>query len=327
MPYKVYRKVFHNHVAKAIADIVFSPITFFSCIWLKYLRKDWTYLPVAEHIYKLIGIFPIQNHYYEPLFIFDKHLRHPLSQARELPGIDLNIDGQLSLLSELKFTSEFLTDLNKPREEPKYHFDNGFFGHGDAEFYYNIIRHRKPARIIEIGSGNSTLIANMASQKNYEETGIATSITCIEPYEIGWLESIGVNVERKQVQDIDVSFFMELSADDILFIDSSHMIRPQGDVLYEILRILPVLPPGVLIHIHDIFTPHDYPSNWVTKDHRFWNEQYLLEAFLCFNSSFSIIAALNFLRHHSPAIFQDTLFIDTPGEGIEPASFWITRKK
>src|SRR5690606_29222842 len=99
----------------------------------------------------------------------------------------------------------------------------------------------------------------------------------------------GVEVLRKKVEDIPLEYFRQLQPNDVLFIDSSHVIRPQGDVLYEFLELLPDLPSGVFVHIHDIFTPFDYPEDWV-KDHvRLWNEQYLLEAFLSFNRDFRIV--------------------------------------
>jgi hypothetical protein len=88
-----------------------------------------------------------------------------------------------------------------------------------------------------------------------------------------------------------------LEANDILFIDSSHVIRQQGDVEHEYLRLLGLLRPGVIIHAHDIFTPRDYPAAWVLEDRGLWNEQYLLEAFLSFNDSFEVLAALNYLSH------------------------------
>ena len=93
-------------------------------------------------------------------------------------------------------------------------------------------------------------------------------------------------------------FFQQLKSNDLLFIDSSHIIRPQGDVLFEYLELLPTLKPGVLIHVHDIFTPRDYPDEWVYKNHCLWNEQYLLEALISFNSGFRIIGALNYLAHN-----------------------------
>lgn len=118
-------------------------------------------------------------------------------------------------------------------------------------------------------------------------------------------------------------FFQQLRANDILFIDSSHIIRPQGDVLFEYFEILPALNSGVIVHIHDIFTPKDYPAEWINK-HMFWNEQYLVEAFLSFNTSFRVIGALNYLAHNFPKEFaaKCPIFSQEPNE---PKAFWLIK--
>ena len=118
---------------------------------------------------------------------------------------------------------------------------------------------------------------------------------CIEPYEIEWLEKLNVKVIRELVENTDTTVFSTLDKNDILFIDSSHIIRPQGDVLFEYLEILPVLKSGVFVHIHDIFTPEDYPDDWVNNA-SFWNEQYLLEAFLSFNNEFIVYRSYQFFN-------------------------------
>lgn len=115
-----------------------------------------------------------------------------------------------------------------------------------------------------------------------------------------------------------------LDAGDILFIDSSHMIRPQGDVLFELLELLPTLRPGVMVHFHDIFTPKDYPEEWVMGIHRFWNEQYLLEAFLTNNSDWKIVLAANYLKHKHFTELQTACPNLT--EEHEPGSMYLERK-
>ncbi|HAX18069.1 MAG TPA: hypothetical protein DCY00_05695, partial [Actinobacteria bacterium] len=119
--------------------------------------------------------------------------------------------------------------------------------------------------------------------------------------------------------------FKKLDCNDILFIDSSHMIRPQGDVLYEYLELLPDLNNGVIVHIHDIFSPKDYPEEWVIGDVRFWNEQYLLEAFLTSNSRWKIIGALNFLHHNYYELLIEKCPRLTPDR--EPGSFYIQKQE
>ena len=116
-----------------------------------------------------------------------------------------------------------------------------------------------------------------------------------------------------------------MQSNDILFIDSSHVIRPQGDVLFQYLEILPILNSGVLVHIHDIFTPKDYLDEWVFDYHRLWNEQYLLEAFLTFNQHYRIIGALNYLRHHHFEALASKCPVFARQDNREPGSFWLMK--
>ncbi len=151
---------------------------------------------------------------------------------------------------------------------------------------------------------------------------------CIEPYDMAWLEELrDVEIVRELVEEMDRSLFASLEANDMLFIDSSHMIRPQGDVLCEHLEILPALKRGVFVHVHDIFTPRDYPAIWVKDQVRFWNEQYLVEAFLTGNRDFKIVGALNFLKHHhADEIKRRFPLLAAEFDACEPASLWIVRR-
>jgi hypothetical protein len=151
-------------------------------------------------------------------------------------------------------------------------------------------------------------------------------MTCIEPFEHAWLEKLDVSVRRELVQKTDPGLFGSLEKNDILFVDSSHITKPRNDVLFLYLQILPVIKPGVLVHIHDIFTPRDYLEEWILQDVRFWNEQYLLEAFLSFNARFEILAGLNFLLHHYPdQLLSVCPVLAQQRHQREPGSFWIRR--
>jgi hypothetical protein len=192
-----------------------------------------------------------------------------------------------------------------------------------------MIRHYKPSKIIEIGSGHSTLMAiNAINQNRVTDNSYSCEHICIEPFENKWLEKTDVKILRKMVETVDYSVFKSLKANDILFIDSTHMIRPQGDVLFEFLEILPQLNSGVIIHVHDIFTPKDYLNEWINEP-RFWNEQYLLEAFLSHNRDFRIIGATNYLMHNYYEEFSEKCPVLKlqKEEGIErePGSFWMIR--
>jgi predicted O-methyltransferase YrrM len=284
-------------------------------------------MPISKGIFKMVGVFPIIDHYYEPLFN-NKHLKQPLNRDRSLPGINWNDQEQLSLLNRFDFQNE-LNEIpfKKPGNEHVFYYDNPSLGPADAEYLYCMIRHFKPSRVVEIGSGYSTLMAKRALEKNISEDGAyKCEHICIEPYEMQWLEKTNVTVIRKLVENVEMSLFKSLGRNDILFIDSSHMVRPQGDVLFEFLEILPTLNAGVIIHVHDIFSPRDYTQKHLVEDVLFWNEQYILEAFLSGNKQFKIIGALNYLKNHYSSEMMSKLPLFKKYPTHEPGSFWIMKE-
>lgn len=255
-------------------------------------------LPSSRETLRRMGIFPIRDHYYQPLFN-DAHLTKPLSDVRRLPGIDWRHGDQVALLGQLQFADELraLNLRNPPEDDLDFNIENGSFESGDADFLYSMIRHIKPSRVFEIGSGNSTKIVRLAVERNASETGLECQHVCIEPFEAPWLEKLDVRVVREQVQNVGLDLFAQLKRNDLLLIDSSHVIRPQGDVLFEYLEVLPTLASGVIVHSHDIFSPRDYPDRWVRDSVLMWNEQYLLEALLSNGDRYEIVAGLNYLKH------------------------------
>jgi hypothetical protein len=286
---------------RPVFDLVLSVITIpAALVMLFYRRVGSRRLPLTTWILKRIGIFPIRNHYYEPL-IDDRLLTQPLDTPRSLPGINFNMPEQLDLLGKMTCENEFVEFLEQQKTDASvvsFRFNNAGFESGDAEFLFQAIRHFKPGKMIEVGSGSSTKIANRALSLNAQEGGAKPRHICIEPYEQPWLESFAdIELIRAKVEDCEIDWRNALSGGDLLFIDSSHMIRPQGDVLYEYLNIIPQLQSGVIVHVHDIFSPRDYLDNWIRRDLRFWNEQYLLEAVLGNSARYEIIAALNMLKH------------------------------
>jgi Methyltransferase domain len=312
-----------------LLDVLFSPFTLLASLLLFFIRKMRVVnMPVSKWIFKKVGVFPITNHYYEPLFD-DRHLKHPLDRDRDLPGINWNDGEQLNLLEKFQFQTE-LADIpyEKERAGSSFYYDNPSFRPGDAEYLYCMIRHFKPARIIEIGSGYSTLMTKKAISINQlQNPANTTEHICIEPYEMPWLEKTGARVIRELVEDMKPDTFKVLGENDMLFIDSSHMVRPQGDVLYEFLEILPVLQKGVIIHVHDIYSPKDYPAKLIVDDVMFWNEQYILEAFLSCNHDFEIIGALNYLKSHYEKEMHAKLPVLEKMPDQVPGSFWIRKIK
>tara|TARA_Y100001970_G_C14193723_1_gene836888 strand:- start:1105 stop:1956 length:852 start_codon:yes stop_codon:yes gene_type:complete len=269
----------------------------------------------SKSILKKIGIFPLTTNYYEPLFNFD-NLKKKLNDKRDLPGIDFNIDNQIKNLKQLNYKNEF-DGLN-------FDMHNKFFEAGDAEIYYQTIRYFKPKKIIEIGSGHSSLIAKEAVINNKKIDNFVSELICIEPYENTWLEKNDIKVIRKKVEEVDVNIFADLNKNDILFIDSSHVIKPQGDILKIFLEILPKLKTGVIIHIHDIFSPRDYPENWLKIENRFFNEQYLLEGILENSSRYNVMLSLNLLKNDFYNQLKDVC--PNLNSKSQPSSFYINIK-
>ncbi len=307
-----------------VLDLCLAPFVLPSAFVMKALRRAGVErFPISRKCLSAAGIFPIADHYYEPLINFDL-LIHSLDKVRNLPGVDLNVSGQLELLKQFRYSEELRPFDGPKKNDLTYNFGNGFFDSGDAEFLYNLVRLRKPRRVVEIGSGNSTLLVIEAVKRNkLEDSGYSCEHICIEPYEMPWLERSGVKVRRERVESVSKSVFEQLERNDLLFIDSSHVIRPQGDVLCEFLEILPILKSGVFVHIHDIFTPRDYPKAWVVDKVRLWDEQYLMEALLSGNPNWRIIGAVNYLKHdHYDALKTACPFL-TPDR--EPGSFYIER--
>jgi len=315
-----------NIVFKFIRFIGF-PFTFFSALWLRFVKSAGIGV-IEEKILMTVGVLPVIDHYYQPLVNPKKHLAKSLRGDRDLPGIDFNTAGQLALLAKFNYGDELLKFPLEKSAQNTYYYNNASYESGDGEYLYQMVRHFKPQRIIEIGSGFSTLmVRNAIAQNKDEDANYHCNHICIEPYEVQWLEKTGVEVIRKKVEEIDKSFFQQLRANDILFIDSSHVIRPQGDVLFEYLEILPILNPGVVVHVHDIFMPKDYPDEWIFKQHLLWNEQYLLEAFLTFNDHFKIIGAMNYLTHNYPRELSAKCPIFARQPGKEPGAFWMVKTK
>ena len=283
-------------------------------------------MTVSNIIFNNIGLLPIRNHYFQPLINPNKHNLKSLRDERIIGELDLNINKQKEIILSFNYVDELLKFPRTKSNDNKFYYHNNSFGSGDAEYLYNIIRKFKPNRIIEIGSGFSTKMMLNSINRNRDEDGnYNCELTCIEPFAYKQIEGLPTTLFKEKVESLDIKIFKELKKDDILFIDSSHIIKPQGDVLFEIQYVLPQLNPGVLIHFHDIFTPRDYLDEWVYKEHYLWNEQYLLESFLSCNDRFEVIGSLNYLKHNYWDLLSSKCPILSKEKNAEPGSFWIRK--
>jgi hypothetical protein len=268
------------------------------------------------------------GHFYSPVVDLalarrDESRIWPKESRLELPGIDLNPEGHRRLLEDV-FTP-LLKDFDFPEEHAEpghYYLKNGLFSNLDARVYFCLLRHLKPARVMEIGSGHSTMLCVETARRFL---GGKPKLTCVEPYPADYLSAVisgyGAELITTRVQDVSADRFAVLQSGDILFIDSAHVSKLGSDVNYLFFEILPRLAEGVYVHVHDIFLPDDYPRKWVFEQNRSWNEQYLLQAFLMFNQSFKVIFGNNFAQLRWPQQVASAC-----GRRMGGGSFWIQKQ-
>lgn len=269
-----------------------------------------------------VGVQWRSTHYYHPTYR-NSDLPSDVTAPRDLPGLDLRESEQLALLNRMDFQEELSSLALNTASAEGFSYDNNQYGLGDADSLYAMIRLLKPKRLFEIGSGNSTLIARKAIEANKkEDEGYCCRHLCVEPYEMPWLERAGPEILRCRVEDVPLALFDELEAGDILFIDSSHVIRPFGDVLVEFQSIIPRLPSGVMVHVHDIFTPRDYPELWLRDQRRLWNEQYMLEVMLSHSTRYRPVLAMNWLANNHRAAIDRAFPVMAESAG-QPGAFWF----
>ena len=278
-----------------------------------------------------VGLHVVHNDFYGP--IPDTRTLSPTlwTGRSDLVGVDVKEDRQLELLRRLsgRYRAEYQSfPLNRTEEANRYYVKNGYFESVDGEMYHCIIRDFKPRQIIEVGVGHSTRLAASALLLNHEEDPARElSLVAIDPFPTRLPEE-GIpgltEVIVRPVEQMDASWFERLDAGDILFIDSSHVLKIGNDVWFEYLEVIPRLKPGVLVHVHDVFLPSHYRRETVVRDKWFWNEQYLLQAFLAFNAEFEVVwsGSLMHLRH--PRELENA-FPSYSRSDCWPGSFWFQR--
>lgn len=282
-------------------------------------------------------IFP-DGHYYSPIpDAADLRRRSAQIWAPRdaMPGVDLREPQQLALLRAVAAHTAAIdwpvddpgtpgTVTGVPASPPVYFYRNGMFPVLDAEFLFAALCHFRPARVIEVGSGFSSLVM---ADANTRVLGGRIDITCIEPYPRDFLRAGVPGISRlreERVEEVALDVFAQLGAGDLLFIDSSHVSKTGSDVNFLFFEVLPRLAPGVLVHLHDIFLPDEYPQPWVLGEGRSWNEQYLLRAFLQYNAEWEVLWMAHYmLARHPEAV--SAVFPRCPALG-NGGSFWMRRR-
>jgi hypothetical protein len=294
----------------------------------KYIPQRLFLDPALFDVYEQRGWHVTPVDFYQP--IPDTRALPPelWSTTSELTGLDLNEAGQLDLIEELsaRFRAEYERLDERDEDALGFRFDQRSFGPVDAEMLFSMVRWLKPKRVVEIGSGASTLIIATALRRNAFE-GAHADYAVIDPYPPSSVQGGVPGVSEliaEEVQRVPLEQFTALEDGDILFVDSSHVVRTGGDVLFEYLEIVPRLAPGVVVHAHDVFLPDEYPRDWVIGRRRFWSEQYLLQSFLAFNNQFEILWAARLMDRRHPDVL--TAAFQRYDADACPGSFWFRRR-
>lgn len=233
-------------------------------------------------------------------------------------GIDFNDANQVEFATQIMsiYAEEFNQFPLHPTNEPTdFYLCNNFYQSVDAEILHTIIRHYRPRTVIEIGSGNSTRVTRKAMKLN----GWG-SIVSIDPYPRRDIDNLVNEFIQDRVENVALERFTSLQENDILFIDSSHRLWPENDVKFLFEQVLPILRPGVLIHIHDIFLPMDYPEEFLVHAN---TEQDFLQAFLAFNNEFRVLVSAGYLMAKHQSLLQNPL--KNFNKALNPGCFWMQR--
>ncbi len=268
--------------------------------------------------------------YYSALNDFEfLEANEDLWHDRPMPaGVAWDLDGAMAKLREIAPYAAELADVpdEMPPGPPSFHWHNDFWTGCDALLHYCLMRDLKPRRVVEIGCGWSSLLLAQALTKNEGEGSPQVAVDQIEPYpRKELLEALPAhwNLREAILQRAPLELFEALEDGDICFYDGSHVAKPGSDVVWFFSEVLPRLKPGVVVHVHDIFWPHDYPAEWIFERGQTWNEQYVLQAFLMYNSEFQHLISSHPLMAHDYSQVLELIGGMTPVIG--GGSFWMRR--
>lgn len=244
-----------------------------------------------------------------------------------MPGVDLGVGRAIELLrTHLRTYVDEFQPAREPTPRGGFFLDNESYGPVDAEILYAMIRHDLPGQVVEFGSGASSHVIAAAAAKNFAE-GAPLAHRIYDPYPFTASPMGGVQsatVSELRAEDLDAaSVADQIDPGDILFVDTTHTVRTGGDVTWLFLELLPRLQVGVLVHVHDVFLPYEYPRSWVVEERHAWAEQYLLHAILMFSGAFEVVFPAHAIARAHPRRLAELVPSFRPGD--EPGAFWIRR--
>lgn len=297
--------------------------------------KSWLHMMFVAG--QRLGINILPKHFYSSVpDISELRKKSSWRAPSSMAGISgSDIAGQIEFAANCidDDTSNVLKNRRVHHEAIAQNGSDGGYGEIEAEFLYAFIRKWKPARVVQVGCGVSTaVIISAGKDANY-----TPKIICVDPYPTDYLKAQSKNglieLIAEPAQEVNLSVFTQLQAGDLLFIDSTHAVKPGSEVNRMVLEVLPQLSAGVFVHFHDIYFPYDYPRRVTSADLFFHVESTLLQAFLACNSRFRIEACLSMLHygakdklqeffpHYNPQGNLDGLV--TGGGEHFPSAIWI----
>lgn len=247
-----------------------------------------------------------------------------------ISGVDFNEAYHLKVLKEYfpKYIDEykFVEKYSQTKSDTEYYIQNSQYSWLDSRLLFVLLNQWQPKRIIEVGSGFSSLLT---AHVNAQCLNNKMNFKCIEPFPRKFLRKDIPGLKQvivEKVEDLPLTTFQELDAGDVLFVDSSHVAKTGSDVNYLLFEVLPILSKGVKIHFHDIFLPHEYPQDWVLEENRSWNEQYLLRALLMHSNTFKVLFGSSYAHHKYPELVTTALNLPD-GTGFSGSSIWLEKTR
>jgi len=280
----------------------------------------------SRRVARLLGYDLVPRTIYTPIPELPAAGAEIWTRPPALVGLELDPAKHLEFLrAELKpFLSEF-DPPSRPQSEEGFHLWNGYYQSVDAEVLYAMVRYLRPRRVLELGSGYSTLVTAAACLRNAAE-GTSAEFTAVDPTPRIPVSSPGLTrLERSRAEELPLEHFLELEERDVLFVDSSHVVKLGGEVNFLVLEVLPRLRPGVAVHFHDVFWPYEYPRAWYVRG-TYATEQYLLQAFLLGNRDYEILFAAHAVARAHRAELEDVIPSLRERADHHPAALWLRRR-
>lgn len=284
--------------------------------------------PLAVRAARRAGFDLVPRSYYSPIPDLATIPPEVWTRRSPLRGIDLDPERAFAFAEGhlAAYVREFDPPMTGSWDQPRFFLLNGGFQDVDADLTYAMIRHLCPARVVELGSGFSTLVMAEALRRN-AAAGHPAELLSHDPYPRPHVAGHAIPgltaLRHTPAQDVPDETFAALGDGDVLFVDTTHTVRLGGDVNRVVLDVLPALAPGVLVHFHDIWLPWEYHRGLVEHVPAYWAEQYLLQAFLSGRDDYEVVLPIQALVRHDPERMR--ALVPRYDTEHHPSGFWLRR--